>query len=278
MDPRPIGVFDSGLGGLTAVRELTRLLPGEDVVYFGDTGRVPYGSRGRDSIIRFARQDVAFLLQRGVKAVVCACGTISTVAGALLQKTLDVPFFMVVDPSCRAAAKATRTGRMGVIATNATIASGSFQARLGELAPGAQVFSAACPLLVPLVEAGHIAPDDPITAPAVRYYLEPLAQRDIDTLILGCTHYPILAPAIRRFFGDGVALIDSGQQAALAVAGFLAEAGMLSGREAGGACTYYVTDDPRGFAKTAGIFLGTRVDDRAVQVDLGVLEGMNSEQ
>lgn len=274
MDTRPIGVFDSGLGGLTSVKELVRLLPGEDILYFGDTGRVPYGSRGRDSITRFAQQDVAFLQSHGVKALVCACGTISTVAGELLARTAEVPFFMVVEPASRAAAAAARSGRIGVIGTNATIRSGKFQQTLEALCPGAEVTAIPCPLFVPLVEAGHIGLDDPLTNLAVAQYLQPLADRGIDTLVLGCTHYPILAPVIDRFFGGRVTLVDSGQQAALAAAERLNRDGLLSGRTAGGQCSYYVTDDPQGFAQVAGIFLGTPVADSATQVDIGILENI----
>lgn len=272
MDKRPIGVFDSGLGGLTTVKELRHLLPGEDIVYFGDTGRVPYGSRGREVITRFARQDVGFLLEHEVKAVVCACGTVSSVAGAQLKETLEVPFFMVVEPASDAAVAATKNRRIGVIGTNATIGSGKFQEALTARLPGAEVFAAPCPLLVPLVENGHIAPGDPITTLVVKQYLDPLWAENIDTLILGCTHYPILKPVIDRFFGGAVTLIDSGQQAAMAVARYLEQQELLADRDIGGSCRYYVTDDPEGFSAVAGIFLGTQVRDSAVQVDLSRLE------
>ena len=177
MDTRPIGVFDSGLGGLTALRELAALLPGEDLLYFGDTGRVPYGSRGAEIITRYAQEDAAFLLDQGVKAVVCACGTVSSVAGERLRQKMDCPFVEVVAPAAQAAAAATRTGRVGVIATAATIRSGKFPAALRALEPGLAVFDLACPLFVPLVEDGHIAPDDPIALPAVEYYLGTLQDR-----------------------------------------------------------------------------------------------------
>lgn len=275
MDSRPIGVFDSGLGGLTAVKELVRLLPGEDLVYFGDTGRVPYGSRGREIITKYARQDAAFLLQRGVKAVVCACGTVSSVAGELLAAGMDCPFFMVVGPAAAAAAAATKTGRIGVIGTSATIKSGKFQAELLRLLPAAEVTAAACPLFVPLVEAGQIALRDPITTPAAEKYLRPFLEKQIDTLILGCTHYPILAPIIDDYFHGSVTLVDSGSTAAAQVAKELARAGMLSGKDQGGRCAYYVTDDPQGFSQIAGIFLGAEVRDSAVQVDIGELENIS---
>lgn len=274
MDPRPIGIFDSGLGGLTAAKALRRLLPGEDLVYFGDTGRVPYGTRGREVITRYARQDAAFLLRRGVKAMVCACGTVSSVAGESLAQAVPCPFFMVVDPAVDAAVRATRNGRIGVIGTGATIKSGKFQEAIRRRMPGAQVTAAACTLFVPLVESGHVAPEDPLTTLAAEEYLAPLAQAGVDTLILGCTHYPIIAPIIHRYFDGRVTLIDSGQTAAQEVAKTLRERGMLSGREAGGSCAYYLTDDPEGFSQVAGIFLGETVRDRAVQVEIGDLEDL----
>src|SRR5699024_8433229 len=151
MDKRPIGVFDSGLGGLTAVRELRAVLPGEDIVYFGDTGRVPYGSRGEEGITRYAREDAAYLLEQGVRAVICACGTVSSVAGEALAAAMDCPFVEVVTPAARAACAATRNRRIGVIATAATIRSGKFPAAVARFLPEAEVFPKACPLFVPLV-------------------------------------------------------------------------------------------------------------------------------
>ncbi len=271
MDPRPIGVFDSGLGGLTALRELHALLPGEDLVYFGDTGRVPYGSRGEAVITRYAREDAAFLLGQGVKAVVCACGTVSSVAGALLAREMDCPFVEVVTPAAKAAARATKNGRVGVIATAATTRSGKFPQALRDMDPGIWVRSLACPLFVPLVENGHIAPGDPLATPAVAHYLRPLREEGVDTLILGCTHYPLLAPLIRDYLGDGVALISSGREAALAARERLREEGLLSPRQEGGDCRYFVTDAAGSFASVAEVFLGEPVG-RVTPVDISGLE------
>lgn len=273
MDPRPIGVFDSGLGGLTALRELVELLPGEELLYFGDTGRVPYGSRGEEVITRYARQDAAFLLRQGVKAVVCACGTVSSVAGELLRREMDCPFIEVVAPAARAAAQATRNGKVGVIATAATTRSGKFPAALLALEPGLSVYPLACPLFVPLVENGHIAPGDPLAVPAVEYYLRELGEKGIDTLILGCTHYPLLAPLIRAYLGDGVTLISSGQEAALTAQGLLEERGLLSDRKAGGRRHYFVTDAAGSFSSVAEVFLGEPVGD-VTPVDISLLEKM----
>jgi len=271
MDPRPIGVFDSGLGGLTALRELAALLPGEDIYYFGDTGRVPYGSRGEEVITRYARQDAAFLLGQGVKALVCACGTVSSVAGELLQKEVDCPFIGVVTPAAKAAVKATKNGRIGVIATAATIQSGKFSEYLLRAEPGLSVFSKACPLFVPLVESGHVAPGDPLAEPAVEYYLRELAEKRIDTLILGCTHYPLLAPLIQSCLGDGVTLVSSGKEAALAACDVLETGGWLSGKREGGKRRYFVTDAAGSFSSVAEVFLGEPVKD-VTPVEISGLE------
>ena len=271
MDPRPIGVFDSGLGGLTALRELHALLPGEELVYFGDTGRVPYGSRGEAVITRYAREDAAFLLARGVKAVVCACGTVSSVAGELLARETACPFIEVVGPTAKAAAKATRNGKIGVIATAATTGSGKFPAALLAIDPKLQIKSLACPLFVPLVENGHIAPGDPLAVPAVEHYLRPFREAGIDTLILGCTHYPLLAPLIRDFLGDGVTLINSGREAALTARELLDGKGLLSPRETGGERRYFVTDAAGSFSAMAEVFLGEPVRD-VTPVDISGLE------
>ena len=271
MDPRPIGVFDSGLGGLTALRELAELLPGEELLYFGDTGRVPYGSRGEAVITRYAREDAAFLLGQGVKAVVCACGTVSSVAGELLARETACPFVEVVTPAAKAAAKATKNGRIGVIATAATTHSGKFPEALRAIDPALWVHSLAGPLFVPLVENGHIAPGDPLTVPAVEYYLRPFREEGIDTLILGCTHYPLLIPLIRDYLGEGVTLVNSGREAALAARERLREEGLLSPRTEGGDCRYFVTDAAGSFSAVAEVFLGGPVG-RVTPVDIGTLE------
>ena len=271
MDERPIGVFDSGLGGLTAARALAEILPGEDILYFGDTGRVPYGSRGAEVIRRYARQDAAFLLSQGVKALVCACGTVSSVAGEELARRAGCPFIEVVGPAALAAQKATRTGRVGVIATAATIHSGKFPAALRALDPGIRVLDRACPLFVPLVEGGHIAADDPIAVPAVEYYLREFREWGADTLILGCTHYPLLAPLIQRYLGEGVTLVSSGREAARATGERLGQLGLLSGREAGGRSRYFVTDDAGSFSAVAEVFLETPVTD-VTPVEIARLE------
>lgn len=255
MDNRPIGVFDSGLGGLTAVKELEELLPGESIVYFGDTGRVPYGSRSREIVRAYARQDMGFLMGQGVKAVLAACGTVSSTA-ADIGAALPVPYFDVILPTAQAALAATQAGKIGVIGTSATIHSGSYRKALFELDPAVEVFPQACPLFVPLVENAFVDPDEEITRLVAQRYLAPLREAGVDALILGCTHYPIIRPILQRVMGDGVRLIDSGREAALALAAALRERDLLQAPGAPRQARYYVTDTPESFVSVAELFLG----------------------
>ena len=188
MDQRPIGVFDSGSGGLTAVREIRSILPFENIIYFGDTSRVPYGGRSAEILLRYARQDVHFLRSFDVKALLVACGTVSTNALPVLAAENDIPVLGVVKPSCAAAAAATRNKRVGLIATAASVRSGAYERCLAALDGTIQVYVKACPLFVPLVENGRFRPGDPVIETVAREYLEPLRATGIDTLILGCTH------------------------------------------------------------------------------------------
>ena len=256
MDARPIGVFDSGLGGLTAVRQLRRLLPGEDIIYFGDTGRVPYGSRGKETILQYARQDIRFLLSCGVKCIMAACGTVSSTYPASEAIALPVPYTGVVEATARAAAEATRNRRVGVIGTAATIRSGSYAARLRELVPGVEITSRACPLFVPLVENGFVDDGNKVTELVIDQYLGEVRAAGVDTLILGCTHYPLLKKMIGDYVGDAVRLIDPGREAVNAVAGALLPAGLGRGRDAGGTVRYFVSDTPDTFAAQERLFLG----------------------
>lgn len=267
MDPRPIGVFDSGLGGLTAVRQLTAGMPDETIVYFGDTGRVPYGSRSRETIRRYARQDAAFLLSQGVKMVIAACGTVSSVA-ADLGESLPVPFLGVLAPTAAAAAAATRTGRIGVIGTTATIRSGSYRRALSAIDPALEVFDRDCPLFVPLVENGFLGEDDPIPLLTAERYLAPLKEAGVDTLILGCTHYPLLEPVIRKVMGGDVALVDSGRETALACRRFLLSHNLAAPPDHGGGRRFYVSDRTEGFAGIAQILLGENLDGQVEHIDI----------
>lgn len=255
MDNRPIGVFDSGLGGLTGVRELRRLLPGEDIIYFGDTGRVPYGPRGKDTIIQYTRQDISFLLSKNVKYIMAACGTVSSTYPPDEAKQLPVPFCGVVGATARAATYATQSRRVGVMGTPATIRSGSYETLLRQLIPGVEITKQACPMLVPLVENGYIQDGNPVAMLLLEEYLAPMQKAQVDTLILGCTHYPLLKSMISKIMGPGVALIDPGKVTAEALKRDLSEKGLLAKRTEGHA-QYYVSDDPDGFISVADLFLG----------------------
>ena len=268
LDTRPIGVFDSGLGGLTALRELSRLLPGEDIIYFGDTGRVPYGGRSRETLIRYARQDVAFLRTFDLKGIVVACGTVSTTALDVLTAENDIPIWGVVEPASDAAVQATRNGKIGLIGTQASIRSGAYERRIASLRPDAQVFAAACPLFVPLVENGRFRPGDLVAETVAAEYLQPLKADGIDTLMLGCTHYPLLKRVIGGVMGPDVTLVDVGEQCARRVAGTLRERGSLTGPGRTGRCRFFVSVSVEGFSGLASIFLQRDVTEDVEKVDI----------
>lgn len=257
MDQRAIGVFDSGLGGLSAVRHLQNLLPHENIVYFGDTGRVPYGTRSRDTIRRYTQEDCQLLLEHDVKFIIAACGTVSSVAADLLD-TLPVPAIGVVAPTATAAAAATKNKRVGILGTTATIQSGSFEKALLGIDPTIRITATPCPLFVPLVESGWITQSDDVAVPMVRRYLSAVKDAGVDTLILGCTHFPLLAPIIHTELGDGVTLIDSGRETALKCTELLRESNALAKRECGES-QYFVSDQPEDFSRVAEIFLGKSV-------------------
>ena len=268
MDTRPIGVFDSGLGGLTALRELARLMPEEDLVYFGDTGRVPYGGRSPQVITRYARQDVAFLRTFDPKAIVIACGTVSATALDALREENPIPIFGVVEPTARAAAHVTRNGRVGLIGTRASIRSGAYGRELGRLKPGVEVTARACPLLVPLVENGRFRPGDSVAETVAAEYLAPVKSAGVDTLILGCTHYPLMKSIIGEYMGPDVALVDVGEQCARWVKKQLELDGLRNGRPGAGRQRYYVSDSTEDFSDLASIFLGEDVTGEVEQVDI----------
>ena len=253
MDDRPIGVFDSGLGGLTAVRRLREILPHEDIEFFGDTGRVPYGGRDRETLRRFARDDLGFLLRQNVKAVVVACGTISSVALDTLQDA-GIPVLGVVQPAVRAAAEATRSGRIGITGTAAAVKSGAYEAALKALRPDCAILSRACPRFVPLIEGGA-AMDDPALLNAAEEYIGPIRDYGADTLILGCTHYPLITEAVRHIVGDSVRLIDVGAEAAEEMKTVLTEAHSLNDPSHTGVLHCHVSGSPGLFAALAGRFL-----------------------
>lgn len=268
MDNRPIGVFDSGLGGLSTARELMNILPNESIEYLGDTGRVPYGSRSREIINLYARQDEDFLLSKNVKMIIAACGTVSSVA-ADTGDELPVPFLGVVKPAAKAAAKATKSGRIGVTGTNATIKSKSYEKALREINPDFEIISVECPLFVPIVEEGYIDPEDELALIAAKRYLTKIREFGVDTLILGCTHFPLLSGTISRVMGDDVTLISAGRAAALECAETLRQSGALNDGSGGKTARFYVTDRPEGFYKTADLFFSGKFDGEVSQIAIG---------
>ncbi len=267
MDKRAIGVFDSGLGGLTAVAELRRRLPSENIIYFGDTGRVPYGSRGRDVIVKYATQDCAFLKTFDIKAILVACGTVSATSLDVLRSKFDLPITGVVEGAARKAAKVTKSGRIGVIATAASIATGVYSRELAAIDKSLTVYEKACPLFVPIVENGRFDRFDPLAKLLVADYLKELRDLDIDTLVLGCTHYPLLADAISDYMGSGVTLVSSGAEAAATLADTLNETNSLCGSMKG-ETSYYVSDSVEDFRRYASMYLGTDLDGTAEKVDI----------
>jgi len=267
MSNAPIGVFDSGLGGLTAVRELRRILPNENIVYFGDTGRVPYGTRSDDTIKRYALQDAKFLLKHNVKMIIAACGTVSSVAENL-RYDLPVPFTGVVSPTCYAAVEATNNGKIGVIGTSATIKSHSYKNTICKFNPDIKVFEQDCPLFVPLVENGFIDKNDEIVRLVVKKYLTPLMEQGVDTVILGCTHYPIIKDAISAVVGEKVTLIDSGKETAIYAKKVLQQNNSLNTSKEKGKCEFFVSDTPIGFEDVAGVFLGEDVHHQVQRINI----------
>jgi glutamate racemase len=261
---RPIGVFDSGIGGLTVVRELLRQLPHESLIYFGDTARVPYGNKSPETVRRYSREILEFLLSREVKLVVVACNTATAHALEELRRLAPVKVEGVIEPGARAAVAASRSGRIGVIGTAGTVASGAYK-RAIEAADGqVQVAAQACPLFVPLVEEGWL--DHAATRLIAQDYLAPLRAHDIDTLVLGCTHYPLLKPLLASLLGPTVALIDSAEQTAAAVSRELASSTLHAPTTATGHVHFVVSDAPKQFVKVGKMFLGERVKDVELKV------------
>lgn len=262
----PVGVFDSGLGGLTVLGAIRDRLPHEATVYLGDTARVPYGPKAAETITRYAIEATDFLLTMGVKAIVVACNTATARALPAVEARAGVPVLGVVEPGGRAAAEASHSGRIGVIGTRGTIASRAYNSVIHRQRPEAIVYEQACPLFVPLVEEGWV--DEDVTRLAAERYLEPLLEHDIDTLVLACTHYPLLKPLLSRVAGSGVVLIDSAQATAEALEDLLRRRGLGSKGEVPGEARYYVTDEAARFDSLARRLLGQEVDHlETVSVD-----------
>ena len=262
----PIGVFDSGIGGLTVVRELIRQLPNESIIYFGDTARVPYGPKSPDTVLRYSREITSFLRDQNVKALVVACNTATAHALAALREENDLPIIGVIEPGSRAAARTTRSGKIGVIGTHGTINSRAYERAITGLAPNAEIIALACPLFVPLAEEGWL--DTEATRLIAEEYLGPIARAHVDTLVLGCTHYPLLKEVIGRAVGRDVRLIDSAEETAAETASTLRDAGLEHAVTNDARYRFIASDAPEQFLRVGQRFLGSSID-RVETVTLG---------
>jgi glutamate racemase len=265
---RPIGVFDSGIGGLTVAAALRELLPSENIFYIGDTARVPYGGKSQETIERYSVEISGLLLAEDAKAIVVACNTASALAVPHLQRLFKVPVVGVIAPGAEAAVAATRTGRIGVIATRATVYSRAYERAIHGLLPDAHVIATPCPLLVPLIEEGWL--DDAVTDQVIQRYLEKLVAEKVDTLVLGCTHYPLLHAAIKKFVGAGIQLVDSAQNCALAVRALLKEEKLAAPKQHLGRLQVALTDASEGFLRVAEKALSLQVGDILLRTVQGV--------
>ena len=267
MRDKPIGVFDSGVGGLTCAKELLKLVPNENMIYLGDTERMPYGVNTKETLVKYTNDDVDFLQRRDVKLIVVACGTVSSNVPANQIKNLSVPYIDVISPTISAAVKATKNKRIGIIATPATIKSGSFAQRLKMFDKDIEIVSQGAPQLVTLVQDGYIDEDNFITNSVCREYLAPIKAFGVDTLILGCTHFPIISKIIQNIMGDDVTLIDAGYETALEVKKVLKTLN-LERTAPRDRVEYYVTSEPESFDRVANIFLGDGSDAKAILKDI----------
>lgn len=274
MNNSAIGVFDSGMGGLTCVKELHSLMPNENIIYFGDTARIPYGTRSRETIMKYAAQDIALMKKHDVKMIIAACGTVSSVVGMDKKDADGIPFTGVLLPTVQAACAKTRNGKVGVIGTSATIKSGSFAKAIRTIKPNISVVGAACPMFVPLVENGFSDRDNKVAQLVAAQYLEPLKREGVDTLILGCTHYPILQDVIADCMGAEVELISTGSEAAKFACAYLTRNDMLAEREADGEISFYSSDSTEMFRDNAESFLGEKIKGSVTKVEMEELTSL----
>lgn len=258
----PIGVFDSGVGGLTVAREIMRQLPNEDLVYFGDTARVPYGSKSKKTVVKYSKQIVRFLRTKNVKAIVVACNTASALALDELAEEIDIPIVGVVKPGAKMAVETTRTGNVGVIGTASTVKSGIYNEYIRGLNPDITVVSKACPLFVPLVEEGLL--EDRVTEDIVSRYLQEMKEYHVDALVLGCTHYPLLRNVIKRFMGEEVTLVNPAFETAKCLKELLTEQGLLNRKKHRSEYEYYVSDGAESFISFADSVLPCHVTDTQI--------------
>lgn len=262
---KAIGIFDSGVGGLTVLKEIARALPQEDTIYLGDTARVPYGTKSPETVTRYAHQITSFLVHRDIKLLVVACNTASAVSLEALKEHFAIPIVGVIEPGARAAAAATKTGKVGVIGTEGTIRSSAYAKAIKRLNPEVEVLTRACPLFVPLAEEGWV--DNEVARLTARQYLHGLREDGVDTLVLGCTHYPLLKGIIAEAMGPRVRLVDSAEETARTVADILLQKGRLRPASEKGNHHYFVTDVPAGFIRVGNRFLGGKLGD-VYQVNL----------
>jgi len=256
---KAIGIFDSGVGGLTVLKEIIKALPQEDTLYLGDTARVPYGTKSPETVTRYSREITSFLVSRDIKLLVAACNTVSAVSLEALKQQFSLPIVGVIEPGARRAASVTKTGKVGVIGTEGTIRSSAYTKAIKRINPQIEVVTRACPLFVPLAEEGWI--DNDVARLTAEIYLRGLRNEGVDTLVLGCTHYPILKETIAATMGEGVQLVDSAEETARTVAEILRNSGMLRPPAERGNHHYFVTDVPAGFLKVGNRFLGESLHD-----------------
>lgn len=259
VDSRPIGVFDSGIGGLTVFKELALRLPDESFVYFGDTARVPYGSRSKDTIIKYTFQCVRFLLSNNVKAIVIACNTASATALPSLKDAFDIPIIGVIEPGAYAAVRANKNGTIGIIGTQATIRSGAYSAAIHKIDASKSIVSNPCPLFVPLVEEGWAGTE--VARLTAAEYLKPIIAGGADTVIMGCTHYPLLRGVVAQTIGDGVTLIDPAEETAVEFEMILERNSLKGKKDSHPGYSYFVSDDPERFVKVGTAFLGRDIEN-----------------
>ena len=266
MDTRPIGVFDSGVGGLTVVKQIMKVMPHENIVYFGDTARVPYGTKSKEAVTKYSKQNVRFLLSKEVKAIIVACNTASSNSLEALRETFDVPIFGVVVPGVEEALRSTKNKKIGVIGTPGTVRSGAYERMICEQDSEMQVFTKACPLFVPLAEEGWT--DNEVSRQAAKRYLEELVATGIDSLVLGCTHYPILLPKIQEYTPKHIRIVAQGEYVAESLKDYLSRHPEMNAKcTQNGSCLFYTTEAEEKFIESASSFLNQQIDVKRISLE-----------